>query len=257
MIMYGVIGSIAAGLATTLGCIPLLFFDKISKKIYDATVGFASGVMLVASFFSLIKPGLNEGLGIFDSKPMSFFVVICGLISSCFVIKYLSEYLERKNLHNYTNLANDSKLDSQKLILLIIAICIHNFPEGLAVGVGFAAEDMNNALSLAIGIGLQNIPEGTTIAMSCLALGMDKKKSCFIAFLSGCIEPVASILGLLLVNTSKYILPFGLGFAAGAMLYVICHEMLPEFGKSEDRDWTTKWLFLGLIIMIGLDFLIA
>ena len=256
MILWGVVGSILAGLATTLGCIPLLFFNKLSKKNYDATLGFAAGIMLAASFFSLLIPGLEEGLQIFGSKLQSLIAVLSGLICSCFFIKSLSNFLEKRNMKDFVPLAQSDSTNSNKLILLIIAICIHNFPEGLAVGVGFGARNLNNAISLAIGIGLQNIPEGTTVAMSCLALGMSRKKSCFIAFLSGCIEPIASIIGLFLVNTTKYILPTGLGFAAGAMLYVICHEMLPEMGNNNNKIYTTKWLFIGLVIMVSLDYLL-
>ena len=140
-----------------------------------------------------------------------------------------------------------------KIWLFVIAITIHNFPEGLAVGVDFGSGDFSNAISLTVGIGLQNAPEGLAVAVALASEGYSRVYSFFIANLTGLVEPVEGLIGVLIVTCSEHMLPLGLAFAAGAMLYVICHEIIPETHRRGHHNQATSGLTLGLVIMMFLD----
>ena len=218
-ISLGIIASTLAGLATGVGALPVLFFRSVSDKFLNTMLGGAAGVMLAATSFSLIVPGIEYG--------------------------------------NQTLGREGPSSSLKKIWLFIIAITIHNFPEGLAVGVGFGTGDIGAGTSLAIGIGLQNMPEGLAVAMPLIGLGYSRWHAIGIATLTGLVEPVGGFLGVAAVTLFHPILPFGLAFAAGAMLFVISDEIIPETHSKEKSRLATFGVMVGFVIMMALDNLLG
>ena len=184
IILLGTVASLFAGASTGIGALPVFFIKKLSKKFEDASLGFAAGVMLAASFFSLIIPGIDFGVSIYGSEELSLFIVLVGLVLGAIVIWLVEEKAPHEHFvlggkHN----PEISKDKISKVWLFIIAITIHNLPEGLAVGVSFGGGDINNGMSLATGIGLQNIPEGLAVAFSLKAIGYNNKKALFLSLI--------------------------------------------------------------------------
>jgi len=241
MILIGSLASLLAGLATGIGAILVFFIPKPSDKFLDASLGFAAGVMLAASSFSLIVPAIEIG-GIWKT-------VIGIVLGTVFLF-----YAERLIPHaHYVAGVKGPSTKLSKIWLFILAITIHNFPEGMAVGVGFGGGDIKAGTSLAIGIGLQNIPEGLAVAFPLLRVGSTKSKAFLIALLTGLVEPIGGFLGISIVSIGKFLLPYGLAFAAGAMLLVITEEIIPEtHSRGNDRE-ASIGVILGFIIMMVLD----
>ncbi len=245
--LLGALFSLLAGLATGLGAIPILFTRNISDKIQDICMGFGAGVMLAATSFSLIIPGLEAaGDGLSAATIMVFGILLGG------IFLYLADVLIPHDHFIQGHHGIDAgKL--KKVWLFVFAITLHNFPEGMAVGVGFGGGDFSNGLSLAIGIGLQNIPEGLVVALALVANRYSIKKSFFIALLTGLVEPIGGILGAGLVTFFRSFLPWGLAFAAGAMLFVISDEIIPESHRKGFAKQATFGLMVGFVIMLFLD----
>ena len=228
IILYGFLASLGAGMMTTVGAIPCLFIKKISAKFEDTTLGFAAGVMLGASFFSLIVPGLDYADELWMNKYISVLAVLGGLLAGVLSIWGIERYSPHEHFVIKKHYEGDSKEKILKIWLFIIAITIHNMPEGLAVGVGFGGGDLGNAIALAIGIGIQNAPEGLAVAFALLTIGYSRINAFLIAGATGLFEPVLGLIGVSIVTIFLPILPVALGFAAGAMLFVISHEIIPE-----------------------------
>ena len=257
IILYGVLASFAAGLMTTVGAIPSLFIKKISPKFEDTTLGFAAGVMLGASFFSLIVPGLVYADDLWQSKYWSVTSVLGGLTAGIIAIWIVERYSPHEHFVIKKQYDNAFKQKILKIWLFIIAITIHNMPEGLAVGVGFGGGDLGNAVALAIGIGIQNAPEGLAVAFALLTIGYKRIHAFLIAGATGLFEPVMGLIGVSIVTIFLPILPIALGFAAGAMLFVISHEIIPETHRRGHEDWATGGFTVGLITMLTLDILLG
>jgi len=257
IILIGFIASFLAGIATSVGALPVFFIKKLSERFEDTSLGFAAGVMLSASFFSLIIPGLDYGNEWYKSEGMSLFVVLSGLVIGVLSIWIIQSKAPHEHfiLGRSHNEAEKAKLS--KVWLFIIAITLHNIPEGLAVGIGFGGGDIENGTSLAMGIGLQNIPEGMAVAFSLIAVGYSRTKAFVIATITGLFEPVFGLLGVALVTVFQHLLPWGLGFAAGAMLFVISHEIIPETHRRGHENWATGGFVVGLVIMMALDILMG
>jgi ZIP family zinc transporter len=251
IILLGLTGSFLAGSMTAVGAIPILFNWSMSMRAHDTFLGFAAGVMLAASFFSLIIPGLEFAEQLTGSVTLSALVMVTGLVIGVGAIAVLNEIMPHTHFVQGRQGPMSSRL--QKVWLFVFAITIHNFPEGLAVGVSFGGGDVGNGTSIAIGIGLQNAPEGLAVAVALLGEGYSRKKSFLIAALSGMIEPVGGLLGVLAVTMSQQILPWGLAFAAGAMIYVIVHEIIPEIHNRNFATEATAGLTAGLVLMMFLD----
>ena len=257
IILYGVLASFAAGMMTTVGAIPCLFIKKISPKFEDTTLGFAAGVMLGASFFSLIVPGLDYADELWHNKYFSVLAVLGGLFVGVMGIWAIERYSPHEHFvikKQYEAITKDKIL---KIWLFIIAITIHNMPEGLAVGVGFGGGDLGNAVALAIGIGIQNAPEGLAVAFSLLTIGYSRMNAFLIAGATGLFEPVMGFVGVAIVTVFLPILPIALGFAAGAMLFVISHEIIPETHRRGHENWATGGFTIGLLTMLSLDILLG
>lgn len=246
IILVGIICSFGTGLLTGLGALPVLIKTNVSRKLLDCLLGFAAGVMLAATSFSLIIPAIESaGSGVKGAT-----ITLIGILLGGIFVDRIDHYFPDTNLYlgpgsNHDNL--------RKIWLFTLAITVHNFPEGLAVGVGFGDGNIANGLSLAIAIGLQNMPEGLAVALPFIREGFPVLKAFWIAFLTGMVEPIGGLIGVGLVSIAKPILPLMLSFAAGAMLFVISHEIIPETHKETSSKLTTHSLIVGFVIMMFLD----
>ena len=250
-IALGFLGSLAAGSLTAFGAIPVLFGRIPSRATRDLSLGFAAGVMLAASFFSLIIPALDAAEPMFVHGAMSAAVVCVSILFGMGAVALMNERLPHE--HFKIGREGPEAVALRRVWLFIIAITIHNFPEGLAVGVGFGSGGVEGGLPLAIGIGLQNAPEGLAVAVSLLGEGYPRVRAWGIAALTGLVEPIGGLLGAGIITLSEPLLPWGLAFAAGAMLYVISHEIIPETHRSGHQNKATLGLAIGLVIMLFLD----
>ena len=251
IVLFGMLGSLAAGAMTAVGAIPMLFNWTMSMRAHDAFLGFAAGVMLAASFFSLIIPGLEFVELTTGSVVLSAAVVVAGFVVGVAAIAAVNEFVP--HIHFVQGHQGPMTPALRRVWLFVFAITIHNFPEGLAVGVSFGGGDVGNGISITIGIGLQNIPEGLAVAVALLGEGYSRRASFLIAAMSGMIEPIGGLLGVAAVTASQQLLPWGLAFAAGTMIYVIVHEIIPETHTRSFSNEATAGLTVGLAIMMFLD----
>jgi len=252
VVVVGFLASILAGLATGVGALPALFLKDISKGLFNSMLGAAAGVMLAATAFSLLVPGMEYGELVWPGKGL--LIVSAGMLLGALFLHFADEKLP----HLHFDAVADESLDSlQKISLFIIAITIHNFPEGMSVGVSFGSGDMNNGLVLSIAIALQNLPEGLAVALPLVGLGYNKWKAVAIATLTGLVEPIGGLLGITMVTVFSSVLPIAMGFAAGAMLFVISEEIIPETHASGRSRIATFSLMVGFIIMMTLDKLLG
>jgi len=245
--LLGVLASVAAGLMTGVGAIPIFFTRNISNKMLDALLGFAAGVMLAATSFSLIIPSLESSGGGVKGALITGIGILVGAVFLDLTDKY------SPHVHILDKRVEGASISLKKIWLFIIAITIHNFPEGLAVGVGFGDDNIKNGLSIAIGIGLQNMPEGLAVALALVREKYNVRKAFLISLLTGLVEPIGGILGVGLVSIFKPILPFVLAFAAGAMLFVISDEIIPETHNNGYEREATYGVIIGFVIMMVLD----
>ncbi|MHA1399450.1 MAG: ZIP family metal transporter [Candidatus Heimdallarchaeaceae archaeon] len=257
IILIGTLASLFAGGATGLGAIPVFFKKDISDKTLDLLLGFAAGVMLAASAFSLLVPALElsieEGGGFYigNIAVESVWVVSVGILFGAVFIDLIDKWAPHKHF-----IAGPEGTISKRLAatwLFIIAITIHNFPEGLAVGVSFGTEQVASGTIVAMAIGLQNIPEGTAVAMPLLREGYKRRKAFFIALFTGLVEPVGAFIGVAAVTVAKFFLGFGMAFAAGAMIFVVIDEIIPEMHGKKYARQVTFGVIIGFVIMMFLD----
>jgi ZIP family zinc transporter len=253
--MLGFLGSLVAGLMTALGAVPVLFGKTPSRAVRDMSLGFAAGVMLSASFFSLIIPALEAAAERYGEGVVPAGIAVIGILAGMGCVAILNELLPHE--HFTTGREGPEAASLRRIWLFIVAITIHNFPEGLAVGIGFGAHGLTGGMPLALGIGLQNLPEGLAVAVALLGEGYGRARSWGIAALTGLIEPVGGLVGAAVITISEPFLPWGLAFAAGAMLYVISHEIIPETHLSGHQNKATLGLAIGLVLMLFLDVWLA
>jgi ZIP family zinc transporter len=234
-----IFGILLSALATGAGAIPILFFTRISSKVKAALLAFASGVMMAATTFSLIPEAL---------KPSNLYVVSAGLLAGTFALNFFESHFTSDKLEI-------PKLNTQidrKTLLVIVAITLHNLPEGLSVGVSYGAGAENLGAIIALAIGLQNAPEGFLVAIYLVKQQVSRTKALMIAALTGLVEIVPAIIGYLLASEVKGLVPYGLSFAAGAMLFVIYKELIPDSQEEENERFPTYAFAIGLIAMLGL-----
>lgn len=245
------IGLVFPGLMTALGAIPVFFTKNVSQKLLDVMLGFAAGIMLSATCFSLVMPSIEYGGG--DFKAVM--ITSAGIILGAFIIDMIDKFSPHEHLIDKRREGVSSSLS--QIWLFIIAITIHNFPEGMATGVGFGTENIGDGLALALGIGIQNMPEGLAVALSLVREKYSVRYAFIVATLTGLVEPVGAVLGFGLVNIFRPVLPVVLASAAGAMLFVICDEIIPEtHSKGYEREATYGIIF-GFVIMMVLDILLG
>ncbi len=251
VLLAGFLGSLAAGLMTTVGALPVLAGRTVSPRASDGLLGFAAGVMLSASFFSLLIPAIDRAELLYGGATVPALIAAAGLVLGAGGVALANELVPHEH---FTKGREGPEAAALKGIwLFVIAITIHNLPEGLAVGVGFAGGDFTNGTSLAVGIGLQNAPEGLAVAVALLRQGYGRFHAFGVASLTGMVEPVGGLIGVAAASISTPILPWALAFSAGAMIYVISHEIIPETHRRGGQHVATAGLVLGLTAMMILE----
>jgi len=244
-------------MVTALGAAMVFFFKEINRKTLDGMLGFAAGVMTAASFWSLLNPAieLSEEMGITPWVPP-----LVGFLAGGAALRIIDKLLPHLHPGLALSEAEGVKTHWRKSVLLVLAITLHNFPEGLAVGVAFGAvasgipsASLAGAAALAIGIGLQNFPEGTAVSVPLRRSGLTRWKSFMYGQFSGAVEPIGGVLGALAVIAMRPLLPYTLAFAAGAMIFVVVEDAIPESQLSGNTDIATLGAMLGFAAMMTLD----
>ena len=242
---------------TALGAAGVFFFKTVNKRVLNAMLGFAAGIMIAASFWSLLAPAIEMSEG----GPLpSWFPAVVGFLVGGLFLWIIDRILPHLHIGQPTEAAEGVKTQWQRSVLLVLAITLHNFPEGLAVGVAFGAvaaglpaASLAGAIALTIGIGLQNLPEGLAVSVPLRREGMSRIKAFMYGQASGMVEPIAGVLGAAAVLLIRPLLPYALAFAAGAMIYVVIEELIPEAQQEEDTHAATIGGMLGFALMMLLD----
>lgn len=253
-VIQALIATLFTWSVTALGAALVFVFKKVNKTLMDSMLGFAAGVMIAASFWSLLSPSIEMA----ESLNMcAWLIAFLGFFSGG-VLLFIGDKLFNhfdKHLSKTTN-----KGSLKRCLMLIFSITLHNIPEGLAVGVAFGSltyglegATLAGAIILALGIGLQNFPEGTAVSVPLRREGMSRKKAFFYGQLSGIVEPISGIIGALLVTKIQYLLPFLLAFAAGAMIYVVVQELIPESQTNKKKEVMALFTLIGFSVMMILD----
>jgi ZIP family zinc transporter len=245
-IQAALLATVGTWLLTTIGTLPVLFMRAAPRRLMDAMMGMAGGIMVAASCWSLLQPSIDLG------GPLR---AAAGLLLGAGFLYTADQWLP----HLHPEFPDEARPEGRasphwrRTSLLMFAITLHNFPEGLAIGVSFAGDDPGAAIALAIGIGLQNIPEGLAIALPLRREGMGRGRAFFYGQLSGVVEPIAGVLGAALALAVRAVLPYAMSFAAGAMLYVVVEELIPETERSGNIDVATLGFIGGFALMMVLD----
>lgn len=242
---------------TALGAGLVFFFKRINRKVLDGMLGFAAGVMIAASYWSLLAPAIEMAE---ESSIPAWVPATIGFLLGGFFLWIVDKILPHLHLGFPMEEAEGINTSWQRSILLVLAITLHNIPEGLAVGVAFGAlaadlpaADLAGAVALALGIGIQNFPEGTAVSVPLRREGLSRLKSFWYGQLSGTVEPIAGVLGAAAVILIKPMLPYALSFAAGAMIYVVVEELIPESQLEKNTDVATIGAMIGFAVMMTLD----
>lgn len=261
MIIYIIAASLLTWGSNALGAATIFLFKSINQKIMDAMLGFAAGVMISASIFSLILPSL-EFAEQFNPGIHPMIVVVVGFIIGAGFILLLDVFTP--HIHLFEEESEGPKTNLKRSWLLFLAVTIHNIPEGLAVGIALGAVNiatnfqqaellLSAAIALTIGIAIQNFPEGASVTLPLHRDGLSKKRAFLFGQASSIVEPIGIVIGFLLIQFVQPILPFALAFAAGAMFYVVIEELIPESQKNKNTNLATIFTLLGFLIMMVLD----
>lgn len=252
-VIQALIATLFTWFITLLGALLVFFFKTVNKNVMDGMLGFAAGIMIAASFFSLLSPAVVMAENL---KMIVWLVTTIGFLFGGFLLFIGDKIFE----HFYDKDSNNNSSSIKRIIMLVLSITLHNIPEGLAVGVAFGSifygidgATLGSACVLALGIGLQNFPEGTAVSVPLRREGLSLKKAFFWGQLSGFVEPIAGVVGALLVLKVRLILPFLLSFAAGAMIYVVIQELIPASQSNERKDLMALFSLLGFAVMMILD----
>jgi len=256
-VAQALVATLFTWVVTALGAGLVFFFKSINRKVLDGMLGFAAGVMIAASYWSLLAPAI-EMAG--DGRLPAWIPATVGFLMGGFFLWIIDKILPHLHLGFPMKEAEGIKTNWHRSVLLVLAITLHNIPEGLAVGVAFGAiasdlpsATLAGAIALALGIGIQNFPEGTAVAVPLRREGFTRLKSFWYGQLSGVVEPIAGVLGAFAVILIKPILPYALAFAAGAMIYVVVEELIPESQLQKNTDVATMGAMAGFAVMMTLD----
>lgn len=244
-------GSGVAALATALGALPALFVRTLSTRWEDIMLGFGAGVMAAAASFSLILPGVAAGTDILGSKPGGAALVAAGLVLGALFLLLADKTVPHQHVQSGRH--GPEWMHLRRIWLMVFAIALHNFPEGMAIGVGFSAGDTSVGVPLAAAIAIQDIPEGLVVAVALRTIAYVPWQAVAIAALTGLAEPLGAIVGVALTSGFAPLYPAGLGFAAGAMLWVVSHEIIPETHRKGHEQAATSGLIGGFVVMMMLD----
>lgn len=243
--------ALGVGGATLIGSLIGFGFKNLSHRFSDIILSFAAGVMLSAAVFGLILPSVEHG------GSNGLIITIIGIFSGALCLNLIDKLVPHLHKMAGADLETHKKTSLDKVMLFVLAIAIHNLPEGIAAGVGFGTGNNAEAMVIAGGIALQNIPEGMVIIGPLLSSGVSKKKTFLIALLTGVVEVVGTLIGYFAVSISSVILPFALAFAGGTMLYVISDEMIPETHAHGSQRGATYALLVGFCLMLAMDILLG
>ena len=256
-VLQALIATLFTWFVTALGAALVFFFKTINRKVLDGMLGFAAGVMIAASFWSLLAPAIEMAE---ESSLPAWIPATTGFLMGGLFLYIADKIIPHLHLGFPMEEAEGIKTSWHRSILLVLAITLHNIPEGLAVGVAFGAlasdlpsATMAGAVALAIGIGIQNFPEGAAVSVPLRREGFSRLKSFWYGQASGIVEPIAGVLGAVSVILIKPILPYALAFAAGAMIYVVVEELIPESQLEKNTDIATIGAMLGFAVMMTLD----
>ena len=256
-VVQALIATLYTWSVTALGAAFVFFFKSINRKVLDGMLGFAAGVMIAASYWSLLAPAIEMAE---EGSLPAWVPATTGFLMGGFFLWSIDKILPHLHLGFPRQEAEGIKTSWHRSVLLVLAITLHNIPEGLAVGVAFGAlasdlpsATLGGAIALALGIGIQNFPEGTAVAVPLRREGFTRLKSFWYGQLSGFVEPIAGVLGAIAVIFIKPILPYALAFAAGAMIYVVVEELIPESQLEKNTDIATLGAMGGFAVMMTLD----
>jgi len=258
-VLQALLGTLFTWGVTALGAALVFIFKKINKKVLNAMLGFAAGVMIAASYWSLLAPSIEMAS---DLGQTAWLTAVIGFLGGGAFLLLVDKVLPHLHLGLDMNQAEGVKTNWQRSVLLVLAITLHNIPEGLAVGVAFGAvayglpsATLGGAVALAIGIGLQNFPEGAAVSVPLRREGFSRGKAFLYGQASGLVEPLAAVIGAYAVTAIRPLLPYALAFAAGAMVYVVVEELIPEAQHDEGikTDVATIGCLLGFALMMLLD----
>ncbi|MFR1707461.1 MAG: ZIP family metal transporter [Clostridium sp.] len=242
---------------TAAGAALVFFFKSVNKKVLDIMMGFAAGVMIAASFWSLLAPSIemSSELGVIEWIPPAVGFLLGGLF-----LLVIDKIIPHLHVGFKTEEAEGIKTGWKRSILLVLAITLHNIPEGLAIGVAFGgivygleSASLSGAIALAIGIGIQNFPEGAAVSLPLRREGFSRIKSFLYGQASGIVEPISAVIGVIAVVTMRPLLPYALSFAAGAMIFVVVEELIPESQLGGNTDLATIGTLMGFVVMMVLD----
>ncbi|MHA1979430.1 MAG: ZIP family metal transporter [Candidatus Hodarchaeales archaeon] len=262
IILLGIFASLLAGLSTSLGAIPVLLGIEFSERNLDIMLGFAAGVMLAASAFSLLVPSLEMDPIYTNWSLEPVVIVILGFGSGALIIHFIDKWAPHQHFISGPEGSSNISKRLAATWLFVIAITIHNFPEGLAVGVAFGSAaqpggDITTGVIIALAIALQNIPEGTAVALPLLREGYSKRDAFAITTFTGLVEPIGGFIGVAAVSIALGMIGFGMAFAAGAMIFVVSDEIIPESHRKGHERAATFGVILGFMVMMFLDNFIA
>lgn len=244
--------ALGIGGATVIGALIGFCFKKIDEKWNDGILGFAAGIMLAAAILGLIIPSVEQ------AGKSDIWMTVAGVLCGALFLNFADKLTP--HLHHLTGVKEEEHKNNahlNKVMLFVMAIAIHNLPEGLAAGVGVGAGDTGNALTIAFGIALQNIPEGMVIISPMILSGVSKGRTFVIALMTGLVEVIGTFIGYFAAGISEAVLPFCLAFAGGTMLYVISDEMIPETHSHGYERLATYALLVGFLVMVLMDTFMA
>ena len=267
VVLRGGLGSLLAGMGTGLGAVPIFFLRRMSPAVETTLLSVAAGIMLAAAAFSLLIPGIEAAEMRGYGSRVATLVIAAAVLAGGGFFWLAHRFLPHEHFVKgregpdpesgpVPSAGGPDATTIRRLWLFIVAICLHNFPEGLAVGAGFGQDDLGASIALALGIAIQNMPEGFIVAAALVALGYGVRLSFWLALLTGLIEPVGGLLGAAAVALVQPALPWALGLAAGAMIFVVAGEMIPETHRKGFESRATIGLLCGFALMLMLDGLI-
>lgn len=251
-LVVGALASLAASLGTSVGALPVFFIPRASARAQDVLMSVSAGIMLAATVYSLVEPALAESQAQGASETLASLKVGVSVLLGAVAILFVHHH----SPHEHFIKPLDTEADTTRMRqvwLFVIAITLHNFPEGMAVGVGFGGDSAENGLVLTAAIFAQNLPEGFVVALALVGLGYGRTRAVAIACLTGIVETVGGLFGATVVSIAVAVLPYALGFAGGAMLFVISHEIIPETHRHGHESHATFGLIAGFVLMLFLN----